>query len=152
MALTNAERQARYRERKRAEREGMEQAAGVHIPGDKAAGMRKTRRRNKTVRQVTEAAESRTPDVDVEAAADALIASESAARRYARDDLKDALEVGRCCRIWEEIAGGYTAPQEELADWLASDPRLAWLFYSWVRSSPWAREFRAWEAEWLPDA
>lgn len=149
---TNAERQRRYRERKRQERRQLEQAGGVTLPADSTARVRKNRVRKRTAAQVAEVAAQTGSDVDPKEAAAQLLDSDGETLRYTRQDLRDALEVGRCCRILEEMIGGYTAQEDELADWLASNPPLGWLFFSWVLSSPWAREFSEWWAERSVDA
>lgn len=153
MAKSNAERQREYRQRKREEKARLEQAAGVPLPSQDAPRRRAARSRERAEAKVLQAAARSDSQVDVKEAAAALVASEEEPpKEYDHQALEDALEVGRCCRIWEEISGGYLAPQEELASWLASEPPQAWLFYAWVYRSPWARDFRDWRAEWLPQA
>ncbi len=130
MPLSNAERQKRSRERQKARVAVLEQAV-------KAGDAR--------------------PSLDAVAAArkiqDAREASSAAAPRW--QALREAVQVGRWCGIWEEVAAGHTAAEEELAAWIAADPPLLWLFLSWVAEESGSADiFDEWCSErgLLPDA
>ncbi len=123
----------------------------VKDPAKKREIDRLYREKKKAERAIQEQAQVAGESVDTAEAARAVVEvrEEGPLREYTAADLRDALEVGRCCRIWEEVVAGQTAGESDLAEWLESDPPLRWLFLAWVAASPWATEYQDWAEDRL---
>ena len=120
VAQTAAQKQKAYRQRQREERAVLAQAADAGVRVDPKSAARK-----------------------VEAAQGGAGAAPVTA-----EDLWEALDVGRCCRIWEEVVGGHSLGERELAEWIESEPPLLWLFLAWIAQGPWAVEYQDWWEAW----
>lgn len=151
MPLTAAERAKKYRESQRQKREASQEGGGGVAPSPEAKRKRQERARDKIAAEIQAQADAAGETVDAKGAARAVVQvrDEDEVPEYTGAHLREALEVGRCCRIWEEMMAGHTAGEDALAEWLESGPELRWLFLAWIIASPWAVQYTEWAEEHL---